>query len=104
MKDRCLLVGTCLSPLAQRVLVHESARARMSTLARRQLAVFLGTASIIGIAAYSVTKKPEKPGHDKFSSEKPQALRGERKRTLEEEKRALQELAEKRERAAAAKP
>jgi|LauGreSuBDMM15SN_2_FD.fasta_scaffold440350_1 hypothetical protein len=76
----------------------------MSTLARRQLAVFLGTASIIGIAAYSVTKKPEKPGHDKFSSEKPQALRGERKRTLEEEKRALQELAEKRERAAAAKP
>ena len=75
----------------------------MSSLVRRQLLVFLGTASIIGFAAYSVVKKPQAPGHDKFSSEKPQELRGERRRSLAEEKRALQELVDKRERGAAAK-
>ena len=75
----------------------------MSALVRRRLLVFLGTASIIGFAAYSVVKKPQAPGHDKFSSEKPQALRGERRRSLADEKLALHELIAKRERAAAAK-
>jgi hypothetical protein len=75
----------------------------MSTLFRRQLLVFIGTSTIIGVAAYSVVKKPEQPGHDKFSSEKPQALRGELRRTLDGEKRALQELIDKRSSGAAAR-
>lgn len=70
-----------------------------STYARRQAIVFLGTALIIGLAVNQVTKRPEKPGHDKFSSEKPEALRGERVRSLDSEKRALQELVEQRARA-----
>ena len=57
------------------------------------LKVALGSAALIGLAAFLVLGRPaKKAGHDLASSEKPQALRGERARTLEGEKAALGEL------------
>jgi len=57
------------------------------------LKVALGSAAFLGLAlALVFGRAAAKPGHDLASSEKPQALRGERSRTLEGEKAALEEL------------
>ena len=65
--------------------------------------VALGSSALIGLAAALVLGRPAaKPGHDMASSEKPQAMRGERSRTLEGEKAALEELRRARQAAAAA--
>ena len=69
------------------------------------LKVALGSAALVGLAAYLVLGRPaKKAGHDLASSEKPQALRGERTRTLEGEKAALSELRAAAARKAAAPP
>ena len=65
---------------------------------RRQLLVLAGTVGCLSFAAYGVySRKPAEPGHDLASTEKPQAMRKEPRRTLEQEKRALQALVEARE-------
>ena len=67
------------------------------------LKVALGSAAFSGTALVLVYGRPSvRGGHDVASSDKPQAMRGERSRTLEGEKAALEEL--RRAKAAAAKP
>lgn len=52
--------------------------------------VFLVVAGIVGVSAWRIFgDAPQKAGHDKFSSEKPQALRGETERSLEVERAKL---------------
>jgi hypothetical protein len=54
--------------------------------------IAIGSSLIIGLSLYLVFSKPKtKPGHDLGSSEKPQALRNETLRTIESEKRLLEE-------------
>jgi hypothetical protein len=44
---------------------------------------------IAGIATYQVLSSQKRPGHDQFSSEKPESLRGEKKRDLATEKASI---------------
>jgi hypothetical protein len=56
---------------------------------KERLQVFAGVAGICALATYNVLGPKTvavKPGHDTFSSEKPQALRKETPRDLEEER------------------
>ena len=68
---------------------------RLANLASGAATTFLigGVAAVVlgvcALATAQVLYKPAKPGHDAFSSEKPQALRKETPRTLEEEKAKL---------------
>mmetsp|Transcript_57894 Transcript_57894/g.141456 ORF Transcript_57894/g.141456 Transcript_57894/m.141456 type:complete len:98 (-) Transcript_57894:21-314(-) len=41
----------------------------------QQVWVFLGSATIVAVSAYPVFSKDLKPGHDIFSSEKPEVIR-----------------------------
>ena len=64
------------------------------------LKVFGGVSFIIGLAVFNVLgpkAKTVKPGHDTFSNEKPEALRKEAPRNLEEE-RAKMALAQQQKR------
>jgi len=54
--------------------------------------IAIGSSLIFGLSIYLVFSKPKtKPGHDLGSSEKPQALRNETLRTIESEKRLLEQ-------------
>jgi hypothetical protein len=64
-----------------------------------RLQVFGGVSAIIALATYNVIgpkTKAVKPGHDTFSSEKPEALRKEMKRDLEEERAKVEQAARQR--------
>jgi len=61
--------------------------------APRPLKIAAGSSVLIGLGAYLVLGRPAtRPGHDLASSERPQAMRGERARTLEGERAALEAL------------
>ncbi len=60
---------------------------------RDGLKVFAGVSAIIALATYQVMgpkTKAVNPRHDTFSSEKPEALRKEMKRDLEEERAKME--------------
>ena len=58
---------------------------------KQQLTVLAVVGSVCAFAAWQVLSKPRAPGHDTFSSEKPQQLRGETLRNLEQEKARVAE-------------
>jgi len=69
---------------------------------KERLQVFAGVSFFIGLATWQVLgKTPQKPGHDTFSSEKPEALRKETKRDLDVERAKMLAAEEQRQRKAA---
>lgn len=56
-----------------------------------QLFVALGSTLIIGGCAYPVFKKDQRPGHDLFSSEKPESIREAQEAQREEYRRLIKE-------------
>lgn len=51
----------------------------------------MGSTSIIGICAYPVFKKEQRPGHDLFSSEKPEVIREAQEVKRQEYRRLIKE-------------
>ncbi len=69
---------------------------------KERLQVFAGVSFFIGLATWQVLgKAPQKPGHDTFSSEKPESLRKETKRDLDVERAKMLAAEEQRQRKAA---
>eukprot|EP00934_Nitzschia_sp_Nitz4_P001214 Nitzschia sp. Nitz4//scaffold96_size78090//21566//21970//NITZ4_005489-RA/size78090-augustus-gene-0.1-mRNA-1//1//CDS//3329560558//1214//frame0 len=57
----------------------------------QQVWVFLGSTLIIGVCAYPVFSKDQRPGHDLFSSEKPEAIRVAQETKRDEYRRLIKE-------------
>jgi len=61
-----------------------------------QVWIFLGSTSIIGVCAIPVFSKEERPGHDLFSSEKPEGIREIQEAKRQEYRRLIKEQREQR--------
>ena len=57
----------------------------------QQVWIALGSISIIGVSAYPVFFKETRPGHDIFSSEKPEAIRIAQEERRNEYRRLIKE-------------
>ena len=61
-----------------------------------QVWIALGSVSIIGVCAVPVFSKDERPGHDLFSSEKPEIIREVQEAKRQEYRKLIQEQREQR--------
>lgn len=87
-----LLNGYCASPYLS-VLTFPQSIITVRNV-NQQVWIALGSISIIGVSAYPVFFKETRPGHEIFSSEKPEVIREAQESRRKEQRRQIKEQRE----------